>query len=97
MGAGKNRQTFFQKENSPLKSTEKFARNLSKNQLGGVIFGCTNSTKEECQAKQLFGQSFLQCSRFTRNHLVCALHGSHFYKSLYNHLFVEYLDTVTLL
>ncbi|XP_073274741.1 uncharacterized protein [Primulina huaijiensis] len=30
-------------------------RNLSKNQLGGVIFGCTNNTKSECVTKKLFG------------------------------------------
>ncbi|CAK7343726.1 unnamed protein product [Dovyalis caffra] len=31
------------------------ARNLKKNQLGGVIFGCTNNTIKECLFKQLFG------------------------------------------
>ncbi|KZV17153.1 ring canal kelch [Dorcoceras hygrometricum] len=30
-------------------------RNLSKNQLGGVVFGCTNNTKNECITKKLFG------------------------------------------
>ncbi|XP_040870664.1 uncharacterized protein [Glycine max] len=30
-------------------------RNLEKYQLGGVIFGCKNSTLKECQSKQLFG------------------------------------------
>lgn len=30
-------------------------RNLSKCHLGGVIFGCTNSTIKECLSKQLFG------------------------------------------
>lgn len=30
-------------------------RNLRKNQLGGVIFGCKNSTMKECLSKQLFG------------------------------------------
>ncbi|KAI3472841.1 hypothetical protein Pfo_029970 [Paulownia fortunei] len=32
-----------------------WARNLKKSQLGGVIFGCTNSTMRECLANQLFG------------------------------------------
>ncbi|GAB4834047.1 hypothetical protein Ancab_032300 [Ancistrocladus abbreviatus] len=31
------------------------ARNLSKAHLGGVIFGCKNSTIQECLSKQLFG------------------------------------------
>ncbi|KAL9686521.1 hypothetical protein QQ045_023981 [Rhodiola kirilowii] len=30
-------------------------RSLSKSQLGGVIFGCKNSTMQECLQKQLFG------------------------------------------
>lgn len=30
-------------------------RNLRKENLGGVIFGCTNSTMKECLLKQLFG------------------------------------------
>ncbi|KAK7390291.1 hypothetical protein VNO78_25593 [Psophocarpus tetragonolobus] len=30
-------------------------RNLEKYQLGGVIFGCKNSTLKECQSKQIFG------------------------------------------
>ncbi|KAL6574547.1 hypothetical protein OROMI_011832 [Orobanche minor] len=32
-----------------------WARCLDKSQLGGVIFGCTNSTMEECLTSQLFG------------------------------------------
>ncbi|GAB2223901.1 hypothetical protein Droror1_Dr00004646 [Drosera rotundifolia] len=31
------------------------ARNLSKSELGGVIFGCTRATYNECILKQLFG------------------------------------------
>ncbi|KAL9425907.1 hypothetical protein AB3S75_032806 [Citrus x aurantiifolia] len=31
------------------------SRNLQKSYLGGVIFGCKNSTIKECLAKQLFG------------------------------------------
>lgn len=30
-------------------------RNLKKSQLGGVVFGCTNKTMQECLNKQLFG------------------------------------------
>ncbi|KAL5724681.1 hypothetical protein ACHQM5_007908 [Ranunculus cassubicifolius] len=30
-------------------------RNLSKSELGGVVFGCTHDTMEECLSKQLFG------------------------------------------
>ncbi|CAI8612866.1 unnamed protein product [Vicia faba] len=32
-----------------------FGRNLTKDQLGGVIFGCKNATIKECLTKQLFG------------------------------------------
>lgn len=35
-----------------------YTRNLKKNQLGGVIFGCANNTIKECLFKQLFGLSF---------------------------------------
>jgi len=31
------------------------ARNLSKRDLGGVIFGCKNNTMGECLTKKLFG------------------------------------------
>ncbi|XP_055812721.1 uncharacterized protein LOC129882448 isoform X2 [Solanum dulcamara] len=30
-------------------------KNLTRSQLGGVIFGCTNNTMKECLSKQLFG------------------------------------------
>ncbi|XP_073144028.1 uncharacterized protein [Henckelia pumila] len=33
-------------------------RHLNKNQLGGVIFGCTNNTKSECVTKKLFALHF---------------------------------------
>lgn len=33
-------------------------RNLPRDQLGGVIFGCTNATIRECLEKQLVGQLF---------------------------------------
>lgn len=32
-------------------------RNLTKSQLGGVVFGCTKNTIKECMSKQLFGES----------------------------------------
>ncbi|GER37935.1 kelch repeat-containing family protein [Striga asiatica] len=38
-----------------MASNVKWARNLNKSQLGGVIFGCTQSTMKECLANQLFG------------------------------------------
>lgn len=37
---------------------QSYGRNLSKEQLGGVIFGTKNSTINECLTKQLFGKSF---------------------------------------
>ncbi|KAL6528570.1 hypothetical protein OROMI_029215 [Orobanche minor] len=58
MVAGRNTQIFPQSETYPprlMGSNVKWARNLSKNQLGGVIFGCTRSTIRECLANQLFG------------------------------------------
>jgi hypothetical protein len=61
MGAGRKTQTFPINEHAPsLPKTVKSsatARNLMKSQLGGVIFGCRNSTIKECLFKQLFGQS----------------------------------------
>ncbi|KAI3447828.1 hypothetical protein Pfo_004493 [Paulownia fortunei] len=58
MGAGRNTQTYCQSETSPsrwMASNVTWARNLNKNQLGGVIFGCTKSTMRECLGSQLFG------------------------------------------
>ncbi|XP_008799817.2 uncharacterized protein LOC103714378 [Phoenix dactylifera] len=42
------------------------ARNLRKNDLGGVIFGCKHSTIAECLSKQLFGLPFSHFS-YVRN------------------------------
>ncbi|KAK9291069.1 hypothetical protein L1049_009256 [Liquidambar formosana] len=59
MGAGRKTQTFILKENAPstpnLANNSVCARNLRKSHLGGVIFGCKNSTIKECLFKQLFG------------------------------------------
>ncbi|KAL0426199.1 UNVERIFIED_CONTAM: B2 protein [Sesamum latifolium] len=58
MGAGRNTPTFCPSETSPslrMASNVKWARNLQKSQLGGVIFGCTKDTMRECLANQLFG------------------------------------------
>nr|XP_023903305.1 ring canal kelch protein-like isoform X1 [Quercus suber]XP_023903306.1 ring canal kelch protein-like isoform X1 [Quercus suber] len=58
MGAGRKTQTFIVNENasSPKSVNGSTAvRNLSKSHLGGVIFGCKNSTMKECLFKQLFG------------------------------------------
>ncbi|KAL8036779.1 hypothetical protein ABFX02_12G181000 [Erythranthe guttata] len=55
MGVVKNKR---QSEASPswsMASNMACARNLNKNQLGGVIFGCTTSTIKECLTNQLFG------------------------------------------
>ncbi|KAM0953787.1 putative DCD domain-containing protein NRP [Dioscorea sansibarensis] len=38
------------------------ARNLGKNDIGGVIFGCKNNTMMECLSKQLFGLPSLHFS-----------------------------------
>ncbi|GER55762.1 kelch repeat-containing family protein [Striga asiatica] len=38
-----------------MAANSKWARFLEKSQLGGVIFGCTNNTMEECLTSQLFG------------------------------------------
>ncbi|XP_011077511.1 kelch-like protein 1 isoform X1 [Sesamum indicum] len=38
-----------------MASNVKWARNLQKSQLGGIIFGCTKDTMRECLANQLFG------------------------------------------
>ncbi|KAK7339975.1 hypothetical protein VNO77_20665 [Canavalia gladiata] len=40
---------------SPNLVTTVCGRNLKKNELGGVIFGCKNATIKECLSKQLFG------------------------------------------
>ncbi|KAL8509252.1 hypothetical protein ACS0TY_016447 [Phlomoides rotata] len=58
MGAGRNKYTFSPNETSHslgMTSNWKSARNLTKYQLGGVIFGCTRNTMRECLANQLFG------------------------------------------
>ncbi|XP_050287446.1 uncharacterized protein LOC126726263 isoform X1 [Quercus robur] len=58
MGARRKTQKFIVSENAPspksVNSTTA-ARNLRKNHLGGVIFGCKNSTMKECLLNQLFG------------------------------------------
>ncbi|KAH9620293.1 hypothetical protein KSS87_005399 [Heliosperma pusillum] len=41
--------------NRTLNSTPSLFRNLDKADLGGVIFGCTDKTINECLSKQLFG------------------------------------------
>ncbi|KAL5742445.1 hypothetical protein ACOSP7_029177 [Xanthoceras sorbifolium] len=58
MGAGRKTQTFVvnTKEASPNHTSgHSSARNLGKRNLGGVIFGCTKRTIQECLTKQLFG------------------------------------------
>ncbi|KAG0463664.1 hypothetical protein HPP92_019733 [Vanilla planifolia] len=53
MGAGRKTQTINVDRRNP--ASESVSRNLHKNYLGGVIFGCKNSTITECLSKQLFG------------------------------------------
>ncbi|XP_060674163.1 uncharacterized protein LOC132804163 isoform X2 [Ziziphus jujuba] len=56
MGAGRKSQPLIINGSAPASiSSSLFARNLGKIHLGGVIFGCTNTTMKECLSKQLFG------------------------------------------
>ncbi|XP_062092394.1 uncharacterized protein LOC133798194 isoform X2 [Humulus lupulus] len=60
MGAGRKTETYWLKEKSVSQAQwpsnfSSTARNLRKNDLGGVIFGCKHSTIKECNLKQLFG------------------------------------------
>ncbi|KAK7856185.1 influenza virus ns1a-binding protein like protein a [Quercus suber] len=58
MGARRKTQTFIVSENAPSPksvNSSTAARNLRKSHLGGVIFGCKNSTMKECLLNQLFG------------------------------------------
>ncbi|KAL1321820.1 uncharacterized protein [Arachis hypogaea] len=59
MGPGKKAQNSqYRRRQSSLSNsatTTVFGRNLEKNQLGGVVFGCKNNTIRECLSKQLFG------------------------------------------
>ncbi|GMI96412.1 hypothetical protein like AT5G01660 [Hibiscus trionum] len=59
MVAGSKQQTFIANGNAQFtpNAANSFvvSRNLRKNQLGGVIFGCKNATYKECLFKQLFG------------------------------------------
>ncbi|KAJ1416297.1 Kelch-type beta propeller [Sesbania bispinosa] len=59
MGAGRKTQNFSVSGTLPfspnLAVNSVNGRNLGKYQLGGVIFGCKNSTMQECHSKQLFG------------------------------------------
>ena len=61
MVAGRKAQTFLVNGNAPPTPNPTNSilatRNLSKSQLGGVVFGCKNSTYKECLFKQLFGMS----------------------------------------
>ncbi|XP_061375812.1 uncharacterized protein LOC133317928 [Gastrolobium bilobum] len=59
MWSGRKTQTFNVSGTLPMSPISVVSsvcgRNLGKNQLGGVIFGCKNRTIKECQSKQLFG------------------------------------------
>ncbi|KAJ7950056.1 Kelch-like protein [Quillaja saponaria] len=59
MSAGRKTHTFIMNETAPLYPNLNVntvcGRNLSKGELGGVIFGCKNNTIKECLSKQIFG------------------------------------------
>nr|XP_011466439.1 PREDICTED: uncharacterized protein LOC101308982 [Fragaria vesca subsp. vesca] len=55
MGAGRKTETYYLPYNQYPGYYEVPARNLTKNKLGAVIFGCKHSTMNECLSKQLFG------------------------------------------
>ncbi|KAL6627375.1 hypothetical protein ACP70R_031101 [Stipagrostis hirtigluma subsp. patula] len=61
MGAGRKTETFNpaiptqNRANAWYGAYSVAVRNLSEDQLGGVIFGCKNNTINECLSKQLFG------------------------------------------
>lgn len=61
MGTVRNRDTYSGNTSfSPNITTGVLAhRNLGKNNLGGVIFGCTDNTMKECLFKQIFGKSLV--------------------------------------
>lgn len=58
MGTIKNGDTYFGNtsfsQNIPIGVLAH--RNLGKNNLGGVIFGCKDNTMKECLFKQIFGE-----------------------------------------
>lgn len=67
MGAGRKTQTFL----TPASAGPSGGgtgpppqRGLSKSELGGVIFGCTNSTIAECMNHNLFGKYLLSLAMF---------------------------------
>ncbi|KAL0912001.1 hypothetical protein M5K25_017942 [Dendrobium thyrsiflorum] len=56
MGAGRKTHTVNVDIRIPTSESGHIsARNLRKNDLGGVIFGCKHTTMQECLSKQLFG------------------------------------------
>lgn len=52
---GRKKQTL---EYTGIAPRSVLTRNLRKGDLGGVIFGCMQSTIKECLSKQLFGQLY---------------------------------------
>lgn len=61
MGAGRKHEIFRLNETVPFNPEQtpnaSIGRNLVKSNLGGVIFGCKNSTIKECLLKQIFGMA----------------------------------------
>lgn len=68
MGAGRKTQTFLTPASAGPSGggTTGFPlqRGLSASELGGVIFGCTNSTHAECMNHNLFGKHLLSLAIF---------------------------------
>ncbi|KHN40691.1 Kelch-like protein 1 [Glycine soja] len=54
VGARKKTQTSQFSVTQTFSPNSSCGRNLRKNQLGGIIFGCKNATMKECLSKQLF-------------------------------------------
>jgi len=67
MGAGRKTETVVLQKKPPPQwnsNTNPYsARNLSKKDLAGVIFGCKHSTYKECMSKRLFGELSMSCMR----------------------------------
>ncbi|XP_043701486.1 uncharacterized protein LOC122651958 isoform X2 [Telopea speciosissima] len=70
MGAGRKTQTFMLGDRTPSSfsttNSSATARNLRKENLGGVVFGCKNNTMKECLSKQIFGLPSIHFS-YVRN------------------------------
>ncbi|KAH1155392.1 hypothetical protein GYH30_050626 [Glycine max] len=73
VGARKKTQTSQFSVTQTFSPNSSCGRNLRKNQLGGIIFGCKNATMKECLSKQLFVVPIGSLYSVTWKHL--KLHG----------------------